>query len=751
MAALPEGTVTLLFTDIEGSTRLLKLLKERYADVLDDHNRLLRAAFDDAGGKEIDTQGDAFFVAFGRAQDGVAAAVGAQRSLAAHRWPDGADVRVRMGLHTGEPSVGGERYVGLGVHRAARICAAAHGGQVLVSAVTRDLVEDELPADVGLADVGEHRLKDLDRPERLSQLVIDGLRRDFPPPRTAGAVPQEGRERELAQAAQAAVSSEPLPAFRMLGPLEVVGEDGLLPLGGQKQKAVLAILLLNAGRAVATDHLIDALWGGNPPRTAATSLQNFVSQLRKLVGAEALATQPPGYVLRIEQEQIDVNRFNRLVAEARSADAAERAGLLRAALALWRGAPLADFAYDAFAQNEIGRLEEARLNAIEQRIDADLELGRHDELVGELEAMVAEHPLRERPRTQLMLALYRGGRQAEALQAFQDARRALLDELGLEPGPALQELHKSILRQDSGLRDAVREPSADDHYDEVTAAILAGRVVPVLGADVGELAQRLAEKFEYPDEDRSALARVSQYVAVMKGSGPLYDELHASLDVDVPPTAVHRFFAALPPLLRERGASHQLLVTTSYDLALERAFGEAGEEFDVVIYLAAGRHRGRFCHVAPEGTATLIDRPNEYVEELSLDRRSVILKLHGQVDRSPEREWESFVVTEDDYIDYLAQSDVSSVVPVSLAARLRRSHFLFLGYTMHDWNLRVILNRLWGDNPLTYRSWAVQPGAQPLEREFWRRRDVEVLDLPLEEYVAALARYAGLAPVEASA
>jgi len=145
MAALPEGTVTLLFTDIEGSTQLLKLLKERYADVLDDHNRLLRAAFDDAGGKEIDTQGDAFFVAFGRAQDGVAAAVGAQRSLAAHRWPDGADVRVRMGLHTGEPSVGGERYVGLGVHRAARICAAAHGGQVLVSAVTRDLVEDELP------------------------------------------------------------------------------------------------------------------------------------------------------------------------------------------------------------------------------------------------------------------------------------------------------------------------------------------------------------------------------------------------------------------------------------------------------------------------------------------------------------------------------------------------------------------------------------------------------------------------------
>jgi hypothetical protein len=239
---------------------------------------------------------------------------------------------------------------------------------------------------------------------------------------------------------------------------------------------------------------------------------------------------------------------------------------------------------------------------------------------------------------------------------------------------------------------------------------------------------------------------------VMKGSGPLYDELHALLDPDLQPTVLHRFFAALPPLLRERGAPHQLIVTTSYDLALERAFLDAGEEFDVVSYLAAGRNRGKFCHVAPDGTGTLIEVPNTYATELSLERRTIILKLHGQVSRSADdREWESFVVTEDDYIEYLAQSEVASVVPVALGAKLRRSHFLFLGYTMADWNLRLLLHRLWGDQPLSYRSWAVQPEPMPIEREFWRRRDVDVLEIPLERYVTALAQQAGLDLAEAPA
>jgi DNA-binding SARP family transcriptional activator len=539
--------------------------------------------------------------------------------------------------------------------------------------------------------------------------------------------------------------------FRILGPLEVVDVTGPLLLGGLKQRAVLALLLLEAPKAVSTDRLIDSLWGEQPPRTAATSLQNFISQLRKALGADVLVTKPPGYALAIRPEQVDLTHFRHLVTTARAAtDPVERATLIRDALDLWRGAPLADFEFEPFAQSEITRLKEERLAVVEERIDADLEAGRHAEIVGEIEALVDRHPTRERLRAHLMLALYRSGRQAEALAVYQDARRTLVDQLGIEPGRDLQQLHGEILRQDAGLRAPDAAPPAEDHFDEVLRILLGGRLVAVLGTDVGELAGRLAERFDYV-ENGAGLPRVAQYVSVMKGSGPLYDELHALLDADAPPTAVHRFFASIPPVLRDRGVPHQLIVTTSYDLALEAAFLEAGEEFDVVSYIATGSARGKFCHITPDGEGRLIDLPNTYATELSLERRTVILKLHGQVDRGPEREWESFVVTEDDYIDYLAQMDLTGAVPVSLAAKLRRSHFLFLGYTMADWNLRVILNRLWSDQPLTYRSWAVQPEPMPLEREFWRRRDVEVHELPLEQYVGILARYAGIDVAEATA
>jgi len=199
---LPIGTVTFLFTDIEGSTQLLKRLGGgRYGEALQDHQRILREAFAEHGGHEIDTQGDSFFVAFRRAKDAVSAAIACQRRLADHAWPDGAQLRVRMGIHTGEPAVGGERYVGLGVHRAARICAAGHGGQVLVSQTTRELLRDDPIPDVFLRDLGEHGLKDLDEPERLYQLVAPGLQDDFPALKTAAPAPFEGREGELAEAA----------------------------------------------------------------------------------------------------------------------------------------------------------------------------------------------------------------------------------------------------------------------------------------------------------------------------------------------------------------------------------------------------------------------------------------------------------------------------------------------------------------------------------------------------------------------
>jgi DNA-binding SARP family transcriptional activator len=243
--------------------------------------------------------------------------------------------------------------------------------------------------------------------------------------------------------------------FRILGPLEVWAEGGEVSLGGPKPRALLAVLLLHPGEVVPADRLIDELWGEDSPERAAAALRVNVSRLRKALPPDVLTTRSPGYVIRVEPDELDLHRFERLVDEGRSllarglaAEASER---LCDALSLWRGPALADFAYQSFAQAAIARLEEIRLAAVELRIEADLALGRHDELVGELEALVAEHPLRERLRRYLMMALYRSGRQAEALDAYQDARRALVDELGIDPSPALQELERAILRQDPAL------------------------------------------------------------------------------------------------------------------------------------------------------------------------------------------------------------------------------------------------------------------------------------------------------------
>jgi peptide/nickel transport system substrate-binding protein len=206
-AERPTGTVTFLFTDVEGSTRLLKELRDDYATALSDHQRIVRDALASHEGWEIDTQGDSFFAAFRRAKDAVGAAVEAQRALAAHGWPRGTQLRVRMGMHTGEPAVGGERYVGLGVHRAARIAAAGHGGQVLVSQTTRELLRDDPPPDVSLTDLGEHELKDMDERERIYQLVAPGLDEEFPPLKTTAAALAAGREGELVEAAEDTVGA----------------------------------------------------------------------------------------------------------------------------------------------------------------------------------------------------------------------------------------------------------------------------------------------------------------------------------------------------------------------------------------------------------------------------------------------------------------------------------------------------------------------------------------------------------------
>jgi DNA-binding SARP family transcriptional activator len=239
--------------------------------------------------------------------------------------------------------------------------------------------------------------------------------------------------------------------FSILGPLKVFDGGRDLTPGRAKQRALLAMLLLHRNQVVGSDRLVQALWGEAPPASAPTALHGHVSALRKLLGAERIATHAPGYRLRVDPGELDLARFESLVAAARSVGPEERSVRLREALALWRGDALADLRDESFAQRELLRLAELRVAALEDRLDADLERGRHGELVGELEALVAAHPFRERLRGQLMLALYRCGRQADALHAFQDARRALVEELGIEPGPALQRLQRQILDQDPSL------------------------------------------------------------------------------------------------------------------------------------------------------------------------------------------------------------------------------------------------------------------------------------------------------------
>jgi predicted ATPase/DNA-binding SARP family transcriptional activator len=266
--------------------------------------------------------------------------------------------------------------------------------------------------------------------------------------------------------------------FRILGPLEVCGEDGPpLSLAGPKQRALLAVLLLNRNELVTTDRLIEEVWSGAERQGALRNLQVYVSQLRKLLGdAQVLQTRAAGYSLVVAPEQLDAARFERLLREGKTAltggQPEQAAKPLGEALELWRGAPLADLAYEPFAQAEIARLEELRLVALEARTDAELALGHHGDLVGELELLVAEHPLREHLRGQLIVALYRTGRQADALAVYHDARRMLLDELGLEPSPKLKELEAAVLRQDASLSVEPPELRARRHLPAPATALV---------------------------------------------------------------------------------------------------------------------------------------------------------------------------------------------------------------------------------------------------------------------------------------
>jgi DNA-binding SARP family transcriptional activator len=336
--------------------------------------------------------------------------------------------------------------------------------------------------------------------------------------------------------------------FGVLGPFEARDGDRVLPVGRGKQTALLALLVLHGNEVLSVDRLIDELWGDRPPLTARKSVQVRVAGLRRTLGEGLLLTSAGGgYLIRIEAEQLDLHRFERLVSEGRDALAGDPGAAkdkLDEAVAIWRGPALADFAYESFAQPAIARLEEVRLSALELQIEAELALGRHAAVVGRLQELAVTYPLRERLRALLMLALYRDGRQGDALAAYRGARKQLVDELGIEPGPPLQELHRAILEQQPSLnlttpnRSILVAPQDPVRLDDLLSLaepmatrpareLIVARLIPV-GDDVARAASVLNERRE------GLLARgVAARTVAFTSSKPGDDLVRLALEQDV--------------------------------------------------------------------------------------------------------------------------------------------------------------------------------------------------------------------------
>jgi DNA-binding SARP family transcriptional activator/predicted ATPase len=418
---LPTGVVTFLLTDIEGSSGLWEADLEGMAAALEMHDELIARTVEAHAGRLLKTkgEGDATVTVFPRASDAVAAAVDLQEALGAASWPGELELRVRIALHTGEAHERAGDYFGPALNRAARLRALARGGATVVSQATAEIVHDRLPAEMGLVDLGRRELRGLTRPENVFEL------------------------RPVATQAETGARVD----LRILGPLEVIADGDSIPLGGPRERVLLVALLLRAREPVAPDVLVQALWGEEASATARKALQVHVSHLRGRLGtaAERLVTTPAGYRLDVAPHECDAGRFEALCARAAALEPAAAAQSLAEALSLWRGPALADLRYESFLQPEIARLEELRWTALEDRMEAELALGRHGTVAAELERLAAEAPLRERLVEQRMRALYGAGRQVEALAAYREARQRLDEELGLEPGPALRELERAIL------------------------------------------------------------------------------------------------------------------------------------------------------------------------------------------------------------------------------------------------------------------------------------------------------------------
>ena len=397
--------------------------------------------------------------------------------------------------------------------------------------------------------------------------------------------------------------------FRVLGPLEMLVEGRPIEIVGSRQRALLTILLLRANEVVSRDRLIDDLWGEQPPETAPNALAALVARLRKALPPDVVLTRPAGYELRIERRALDLHRFESFVEEGSAAlaagDPAYASELLHSALALWRGPPLADFAYEPFAQPATTRLEELRLVAIENRVEADLALARHLDVVGELQSLVSEYPLRDRLRAQLMLALYRSGRQAEALEAYRAGRRVFVEELGIEPSPALQDLEKAILRQDpsAAAPGAPRSSPSPARtvlvaaQDAVTLDQLLRLAAPLARGSERELIvvllvdedRELQEAAKSVDERRESLARggVTARAAAFVSTTPGSDIVRLASDQNVELALLDRLGQ---PSAQLGGELAPVLDRAPCDIGILVGDGPGNADGPVVVPFGGGEH-----------------------------------------------------------------------------------------------------------------------------------------------------------------
>jgi DNA-binding SARP family transcriptional activator len=473
--------------------------------------------------------------------------------------------------------------------------------------------------------------------------------------------------------------------FRILGPLEVRHEGRPVQIGGAKERALLALLLLHAGEQVSVDRLIDELWGESPPATARKSVQVRVAGLRRAIRGDVLLTRGDAYLARLGPNQLDLHRFEQLLSDGSEAlaagDPSAALGTLDEALGLWRGPALVDFRYESFAQEAIARLEELRVQALELRIEAQLALGLHEGVIAQLEELVREHPFRERLRAQLMLALYRDSRQAEALDVYRRTRSELVEELGLEPGPALQQLHQAILRQDPSLerplptpeRSILVAPQDERRFAELVAFAEALASRPrrevILAWLVAE-GSDVAASHSLPAEHRQALlARGVSARSVTFSSQAAGDDLvrlAAEQDVDL-------LLVDGPPDLDDP-VLDVVLTLAPCDVAVHVGCGEPLRDGPVLVLFTGSDHDWSAVELgawlaAGEGAQLRLAGPAEGVErDASRALASASLAVQRVLGIAAEP-----MLLAPDATDVLAAAQEAAVVVVGLPERWRRS------------------------------------------------------------------------------